>query len=58
MDTDMPRIGYDLSLEPSLDEEDYIHETSDDFDEDYEDKFRKAEEYRMEDLLQKIEEKF
>ncbi|MEE9353349.1 MAG: hypothetical protein V3U94_02880 [Candidatus Thorarchaeota archaeon] len=54
----MPRIGNDLSLEPSLDEEDYIHETSDDFDEDYEEKFSKAEEYRMENLLKKIEEKF
>ena len=54
----MPRIGDDLSLEPSLDEEDYIHETSDDFDEDYEDKFRKAEEYCMEDLIQKIKERF
>jgi|TARA_S200002703_G_scaffold75414_3_gene65065 hypothetical protein len=54
----MPRIGYDLSLEPSLDEEDYIHETSDDFEEDYESKWENAQQDRMDDLAREIDEKF
>lgn len=55
----MPRIGDDLSLEPSLDEEDYIHETSDDFDdEDYAEKWERIQEDKDEELLREIDEKF
>ena len=55
----MPRIGDDLSLEPSLDEEDYIHENSDESDgEDYESKHEDVQQYMMEDLISLIKEKF
>jgi hypothetical protein len=58
MDTEMPRLGSDLSLEPSLDEEDYIHETSDESDEDYADKWEGIQEDKDEELLRDIDEKF
>ena len=31
----MPRVGDDLSLEPSLDEEDYVQDESDEQERDY-----------------------
>ena len=31
----MPRVGDDLSLEPSLDEEDYVHDESEGQERDY-----------------------
>tara|TARA_B100000959_G_scaffold275071_1_gene327881 strand:- start:520 stop:684 length:165 start_codon:yes stop_codon:yes gene_type:complete len=54
----MPRIGDNLSLEPSLEEEEYIHETNDDFEEDCELKHKDREEERQRILLFKLLEKF
>ena len=54
----MPRIGADLSLEPSLFEEDYIHETTDDFDESEIDKAIDREEAKFEDELRHCDERF
>ena len=54
----MPKIGENLSLEPSLEEEDYIHETNDDFEDDYELKDSDREEERERTLLFGLAEKF
>ena len=55
----MPRIGSNLSLEPSLEEDEFINETSDDFDEcDYEAMYEDAQQERMEDLMRDIADKF
>ena len=51
----MPRIGADLSLEPSLFEEDYIHETSDDFDQEAVERYTDV---RIEKAINKEEDKF
>ena len=58
----MPRVGENLSLEPSLEEEDYIHETDDDFEEnseeDYELKDSDREEEKERFALFELAEKF
>ena len=57
----MPRIGENLSLEPSLNEEDYIHETSDDFDDSDETNIEKGldkEEDDFEEELRWCDERF
>ena len=54
----MPRFGENLSLEPSLEEEDYIHETDDDFEEDYELKDSDREEEKERFALFELAEKF
>ena len=51
----MPRIGDDLSLEPSLFEEAYIHDTSDDFDEEAVERYT---DIRIEKAINKEEDKF
>lgn len=52
-------MGERLDLEPSLDEEDYIHETSDDFDEEAEiERGLNREEDKFEDELRHCDESF
>lgn len=51
-------IGERLDLEPSLDEEDYIHETSDDFDESEIDRAIDRAEDKFEDELRHCDERF